>query len=109
MLTNRRISSWCLTGVLLLSLSTVVSNRGLDDWPQWRGRKRGGASAEKGLLKDWPAGGPALVWRAQGAGEGYSSMAAANGKLYTLGARADTEYVIAYDIASGKRLWEARH
>jgi outer membrane protein assembly factor BamB len=29
--------------------------------------------------------------------------------LYTLGARGDTEYVLAFDAASGKRLWEAQH
>jgi outer membrane protein assembly factor BamB len=34
-------------------------------------------------------------------------MAVANGRLITLGARAGTEYVIAFDTASGKRLWEA--
>ena len=28
------------------------------------------------------------------------------GRLYTLGARQGTEYVLAFDAASGKRLWE---
>jgi hypothetical protein len=86
-----------------------VSNRALDDWPQWRGPNRDGVSAEKGLLQDWPAGGPPLAWKASGAGEGYSSFAASNGRLYTLGARSGTEYIVAYDIASGKRLWELAH
>jgi outer membrane protein assembly factor BamB len=79
----------------------------MDDWPQWRGPNRDGKSAEKGLLKDWPAGGPPIAWRATGAGEGYSSFAVSNGRLYTLGASRGTEYLIAYDAASGKRLWEA--
>ncbi|MEO7271824.1 MAG: PQQ-binding-like beta-propeller repeat protein [Vicinamibacterales bacterium] len=94
---------------VLLSLPTVVSNRALDDWPQWRGPKRDGVSTERGLLKDWPPAGPKLAWKAAGAGEGYSSFATANGRLYTLGARSGTEYVIAYDAASGKRLWETAH
>jgi outer membrane protein assembly factor BamB len=93
----------------VLSLPAVVSNRAADDWPQWRGPKRDGVSAERGLLKDWPAGGPKLVWKAGGAGEGYSSFATASGRLYTLGARGGTEYVIAYDAETGKRLWEAAH
>ena len=87
----------------------VVSNRALDDWPQWRGPKRDGVSAERGLLKDWPAGGPPLAWKTAGAGEGYSSFSTANGRLYTLGARGGTEYVIAFDAATGKRLWESAH
>jgi outer membrane protein assembly factor BamB len=86
-----------------------VSNRALDDWPQWRGPNRDGISLEAGLLQQWPSGGPTLRWKASGAGEGYSSFATSNGKLYTLGARGGTEYVIAYDVASGKRLWEREH
>ena len=45
------------------------------DWPQWRGPNRDGKSAETGLLQQWPKGGPHLLWRAEGLGEGYSSFA----------------------------------
>lgn len=93
----------------ILSLSTVASNRAFDDWPQWRGTKRDGISVERGLLKSWPAAGPPVAWRATGAGEGYSSFSAANGRLYTLGARGGTEYLMAYDANSGKKLWEIAH
>jgi outer membrane protein assembly factor BamB len=103
------LSAALVTAGLLVALPTVVSNRALDDWPQWRGPNRDGRSAEKGLLKDWPAGGPRLAWRTTGAGEGYSSFATSQGRLFTLGARGGTEYVIAFDAASGKRLWEAAH
>ena len=48
---------------VILSLSAVASNYAFDDWPQWRGQKRDGISAERGLLKDWPAGGPPVAWR----------------------------------------------
>jgi outer membrane protein assembly factor BamB len=98
-----------LVSTTVLSLQAVVSNRALGDWPQWRGPNRDGVSTERGLLKDWPAGGPPLVWKASGAGEGYSSFSTANGRLYTLGARGGTEYVMAFDAASGKKLWEAEH
>ena len=95
-----------VTAICVLSLSAVVSNRALDDWPQWRGKNRDGISAERGLLKSWPQGGPPLAWRTTGAGEGYSSFSTANGRLYTMGARGGTEYVMAFDAASGKKLWE---
>jgi outer membrane protein assembly factor BamB len=98
-----------VTAICVLSLSTAVSNRALDDWPQWRGVNRDGKSTERGLLKAWPQGGPALAWRTSGAGEGYSSFAVAGGKLYTLGARGGTEYVMAFDEATGKKLWEVAH
>jgi outer membrane protein assembly factor BamB len=98
-----------VASVIVLSLSTVVSTWWADDWPQWRGPRRDGVSAERGLLKQWPAGGPPLVWQAKGAGDGYSSFSVANGRLFTLGARGGTEYVIAFDVAKGTRLWEATH
>ena len=94
---------------VILSLSAVASNRAFDDWPQWRGLKRDGISAERGLLKDWPAGGPPVAWRAAGAGTGYSSFSAAHGRIYTLGARGGTEYLMAYDAATGKKTWETAH
>src|SRR5690242_12693741 len=33
------------------------------EWPQWRGPRRDGVSAETGLLTAWPDGGPPVVWR----------------------------------------------
>lgn len=107
--TIRRPAGTVAAVTLLLSLSAAVSNFAFDDWPQWRGPKRDGISAERGLLKAWPNGGPPLAWRAAGAGTGYSSFSTANGKLYTLGARGGTEYVMAYDVATGKKLWEVSH
>ena len=92
-----------------LSVSSVLSALAADDWPQWRGPRRDGVSVERGLLKQWPAGGPPLAWQTKGAGEGYSSFSVANGRLFTLGARGNTEYVIALDTATGKRVWEVGH
>jgi outer membrane protein assembly factor BamB len=104
-----RAAGLAIATAVLFALPARVSNRAMDDWPQWRGSNRDGRSAETGLLKAWPAGGPPLAWQAKGAGEGYSSFAVSQGRLITLGARGDTEYVIAFDAASGKRLWETPH
>jgi outer membrane protein assembly factor BamB len=78
-------------------------------WPQWRGPNRDGISKETGLLKQWPAEGPPLVWKASGAGNGYSSFSISDGKLYTMGLRGDREYVIAFDVATGKEAWATAH
>jgi outer membrane protein assembly factor BamB len=98
-----------ITLALVLSLSAAVSNRAPDDWPQWRGPSRDGRSGETGLLKAWPSSGPPLVWKAGGAGEGYSSFATSGGRLYTLGARGNQEFVIAFDAATGKQVWATPH
>jgi outer membrane protein assembly factor BamB len=105
----RRAVALFVPALFVLSHPSVVSNRALNDWPQWRGPNRDGRSAETGLLKDWPAGGPPLAWKSAGAGEGYSSFSVAGGRLYTLGARDGREHVIAFDAASGKRLWQTQN
>jgi outer membrane protein assembly factor BamB len=79
------------------------------NWPQWRGPNRDGVSKETGLLKQWPAEGPPLVWKALGAGRGYSSFSVSNGKLYTMGLRGDREFVVAFDVATGKEAWATAH
>src|SRR5919112_3939985 len=103
------------TWVLLLAIVTLVclAQQGIaqtgGDWPQWRGPNRDGISKETGLLKQWPAEGPPLAWKATGAGRGYSSFSISNGKLYTMGLRGDREYVVAFDVATGKEAWATAH
>ena len=75
-----------------------------DDWPQWRGPGRDAISKETGLLKTWPKAGPQLAWTYKDAGMGFTAPAVVGGVVYTMGARGDTEMVIALDSA-GKELW----
>ena len=95
--------------VLLFALAGQVMAQAGANWPQWRGPNRDGVSKETGLLKQWPADGPPLLWKASGAGRGYSSFSVANGRLYTMGLRGDREFVIAFDIANGKEAWATAH
>ena len=82
------------------------------DWPQWRGPNRDGVCKETGLLKQWPEGGPKLLWEISGLGPGYSTVSIANGKLYTMGDRTvnrqKSQFVYAYDLNTQKELWAAR-
>jgi outer membrane protein assembly factor BamB len=93
-----------LCGVLFAPLH--LASQSAPEWFQWRGPNRDGISSETGLLKTWPPNGPPLAWKTAGAGDGYSSFSASAGRLYTLGARGNTEYVIALDQATGKKVWE---
>jgi len=89
-----------------LTLSSLNSTQAAAfDWPQWRGPDRTDVSKETGLLKEWPATGPKRLWLYEQAGLGYAGFSLADGKLYTMGARAQTEYLIALDAATGKELW----
>src|ERR1700752_743271 len=99
-----------LTGIVLVfAMAGQVMAQAGANWPQWRGPNRDGVSKETGLLKQWPAEGPPLVWKAIGAGRGYSSFSVANGRLYTMGLRGDREFLVAFDIATGKEAWATPH
>jgi outer membrane protein assembly factor BamB len=74
------------------------------DWPQWRGPHRDGISRETGLLSTWPAKGPEVVWRVP-IGLGYSSMAIADGRLFTQFQKGDEEVAVCLDAGTGKELW----
>ena len=98
-----------LLALIVFGLAHQLMAQTAASWPQWRGPNRDGVSKETGLLKQWPAEGPSLVWKASGAGNGYSSFSIANGKLYTMGLRGNREFVIAFDLATGKEAWSTPH
>ncbi|HUF46783.1 MAG TPA: PQQ-binding-like beta-propeller repeat protein [Vicinamibacterales bacterium] len=77
-------------------------------WPQWRGPDRTGVSADRGLLTSWPEGGPRRLWAASGLGQGFSSVAVADGRILTMGDRRDGQYVIALEEATGRAIWAHR-
>ena len=95
-----------MLGAMLAAALGTAQTPPAAEWSQWRGANRDGISAETGLLKDWPANGPPLAWQTTGAGAGFSSFSTSGGRLYTIGARDDVEYVMAFDRATGKKLWE---
>jgi len=77
------------------------------DWPQWQGADRSGVSKETGLLKEWPKDGPPLAWKVKGLGDGFSTPTVAAGRIFTMGNRGKSEYVIALDEDGGRELWAA--
>jgi outer membrane protein assembly factor BamB len=80
-----------------------------DDWPQWRGPQRDGISNETGLLKQWPAEGPKLLWQVKDLGQGYSTPAIVGERLYVIGNKGTAdEFVEARNIADGQQVWSAR-
>ena len=98
---------WAVTP-LFLSLAGVVPAAS-GDWPQFRGPSRDGISADTGLLKQLPAAGPPLAWKAAGLGAGYSSVSILGNRVYSIGENSQSSYVIALDVADGKQVWAAQH
>jgi len=90
-----------LFGTLLGSARDALAG----DWPQWRGPQRNAISAETGLLKSWPDGGPQLIWQADGLGSGYSSVVVSQGLVFTIGRQENEVFVTAIEVATGKMAW----
>ena len=91
-----------VAGTVLLSLASL---RAASDWPQWQGPDRTRISKETGLLKEWPASGPPVVWTANGLGSGYGSMAVAGDRIFVQGARGRDSVIVALNRADGKQVW----
>jgi outer membrane protein assembly factor BamB len=77
------------------------------DWPQWRGPARNGLSTETGLLKTWPASGPAQLWNINNLGQGYGSMAIKGDRVFVQGSSASASILFCLNRADGKVIWQA--
>lgn len=93
---------------LCFCCSAVPATRSAD-WPQWRGPQRNGTSTESGLLKQWPAGGPKLLWQVNDIGDGYSTPVVVGNRIYLMSNRGmENEFVAALSTQDGKVIWTSR-
>ena len=97
----------CFSAVFVTrSANTAAST---SDWPQWRGPARNGTSQETGLLKQWPAEGPKLIWQVNDIGDGYSTPAIVGKRIYLMSNRGmENEFVQALSTQDGKPVWTTR-
>lgn len=86
-------------------MSPVLGVENTPYWPRFHGPMRNNLSTETGLLKQWPDGGPPLVWTAQGIGHGYASVSLAHNRVYTAGNIDGKTVISALDLA-GKTVWQ---
>ena len=91
----------------MTAVLSVVTAAGLlaqaPSWPQWRGPARDGVAAFD-APSVWPAA-LTKAWEAQ-VGVGHSSPVIANGKVVVHTREAAREVVRAFDLATGRRLWQ---
>jgi outer membrane protein assembly factor BamB len=98
---------WCTLTVSAIALCAVSVHA--DDWPQFRGPARDNVSKETGLLRQWPASGPKVLWTVP-VGQGYAGAAIVAGRVY------HNDYdetknewgVYARSLADGKEIWRFR-
>ena len=94
------------SGVFCLLLAGLMpQSMAENNWPQWRGVKRDGHSADTGLLDKWPENGPEKIWMFENAGKGYSGPAIVGGNFFTMGTRDNRTIILCLDANTGEEQW----
>jgi outer membrane protein assembly factor BamB len=94
--------------ILTLGAGAIVS---ASDWPEWRGPRRDGTSAETNLPARWSPGGENVAWSLDFGGR--SAPVVFGNRLYlqtvtTGDVSTSQERLVAVDVDSGKVVWERR-
>ena len=97
-----------LAGATLVAAAVVLE---ASDWPEWRGPRRDGTSAETNLPARWSPAGENVAWSLPFGGR--STPVIFGNRLYlqtvTTGDVSSTqERLVAVDVDSGKVIWERR-
>ncbi len=98
-----------LPTTLFAVLTIAASQSRAADWTQYRGAQGDGVSAEVILSTDWKAKPPKVLWKSP-TPLGFSSMAVADGRAFTIVAREAAggeklEFCIALNAETGKEIW----
>ncbi|MDP7287518.1 MAG: PQQ-binding-like beta-propeller repeat protein [Phycisphaerae bacterium] len=98
--------------ILILSLAVTVLACGAalaEDWPGFIGPNGNGAVTKANLARNWPSGGPKVLWTVD-IGPGFGGPAIADGKVYLLDRISRKADVLrAYDLKIGKEEWSASY
>src|SRR5215218_8003596 len=87
---------------LLLTASRALPEA---DWPGHMGPRRDGrATGETGLLREWPKGGPKMLWKYERVGPGWSAVAIAGGSIFVTGNEGDNQMLICVGL-DGAEKW----
>lgn len=87
------------------SAMSLVPDREGDDWQQFLGPLGTGVSREVGLLDQWPAAGPPMVWNRR-LGEGYAPPAVQGLRVVVMHRHRDVEIVECLHARTGETLWK---
>ena len=90
---------------LIVPLLLTASLAGAADWPQFNGPSANCSSPETGINKEWRRALPKEVWRITLGDHGYGGPSVADGKLFIVDHKENTDILRAVDINIGKDAW----
>ena len=94
--------------IAIIAICTLLSDGFTQEPTIWRGPSRDGHYPETGLLKQWPAGGPEIIWSLTDLGQGHSSAIVDQGFVYTTGMISDMGYLFKLD-QKGKLVYKIEY
>ena len=93
----------------VLGIGSLCWTASAADYPQWRGPERNGIAQDTGLLKEWPEGGPELLWQVKDLGSGYSTPSVVGERIFLQNNRGmDNEFVQVLRVQDGSPIWSTR-
>jgi len=91
-----------------LAICSLLSSGFAQKPTSWRGPSRDGHYPETGLLKQWPAGGPKILWSYEQLGQGHSSAIVDQGHVYTSGMSNQTGFLFKFQL-NGKLVYKKEY
>ena len=92
--------------VILFSCLSIIANS--QESTKWRGNNSSGIYSVDKLLPQWPADGPQIIWSFDSLGQGFTSPAFANNKIYINGMVAGQAVLFVLD-QNGKELQQFKY
>ncbi|MCK5805066.1 MAG: PQQ-like beta-propeller repeat protein [Lentisphaeria bacterium] len=91
----------------VLAVSTFVATA--DDWPNFLGPNHDSTSAETGLARSWPEGGPPVRWTAK-LGSGFGGAAVVGEKVFVFDRILNQADVLrCFNLETGKEVWQYKY
>jgi len=94
--------------ISLIAVSALVAGVSAQVATSWRGPTMDGIYAESGLLKQWPASGPEILWSYEDLGQGHSSAIVDQGFVFTTGMISGKGFLFKFDL-DGKLLYKKEY
>jgi outer membrane protein assembly factor BamB len=89
-------------------MATLLISASAQNATRWRGPTSDGIYPESGLLKQWPADGPEILWSYEELGQGHSSAIVDQGFVYTSGMISGTGYLFKFNL-DGKLVYRKEY
>ena len=102
---RRSLGAAAFAAVIGVAITVAPRDAMGEDWPQFLGADRDGASKETGLLDGFSAKGPDVVWRVPG-GVGMSAVVVVDGAAITTWNDQGRQWLVALDAKTGKTQWK---